>query len=98
MPFNGYFVIAEKKSNLRKIRLEKTFWMIRDSSNTNITKPKTYETEEEAWKAVIVKPFNVSDYKSKGYYAIKINNNIPDKASGSINSDYVQKHIKSWFD
>jgi hypothetical protein len=66
----GYYYQLIKE--MREKRLANSFWMIYDNKSKNMTRPKTHETEEEAWKAVIKEPFDIDDYKRKGYTAINV--------------------------
>lgn len=69
--------LPKLKEHIRTLQKEdmmkkpKTYWMIRNASGHNITKPFLYVTEEQAWNSVIREPFGMEDYQQKGYYAVK---------------------------
>lgn len=72
MTFDGYWEMHEEEAVKIASKLERKFWVIRDNNDNDVCRPKTYLKEEDAWKSVVKPPFNVNDYKQKGYYAVKI--------------------------
>ena len=72
MSFDGFWEIGEQRAEERRQALEKSFWVIRDGSGTDVVPPKTFSTEQDAWKAVVKAPFDIGDYQRKGYTAAHI--------------------------
>lgn len=75
MSLNNHQKINKKEIEKRNKRLSNIFWMIRDPLGKDISKPKTHETEKDAWNTIIKFPFNIDDYKAKGYHSVRINMN-----------------------
>lgn len=72
MTYDAYYEMTLNANERRADDLKKWFWVIRDAKGKDVTPPKTYSTEEEAWDAITRTPFTVADYKQKGYYAVMI--------------------------
>jgi len=72
MTCDAYWDAAQELREKEVRELDNYFWIIRNDKEEDMCRAKQYLTEEDAWKAVIQKPFDQIDYKNKGWHAVKI--------------------------